>query len=359
MIIRRYGLLALLVLILASLVVASLPLQAQQPRERCFDETEYCISGRILEFWEANGGLPVFGLPIGPQQEATIGDWTGQVQWFERNRLELHPENEPPYDVLLGRLGVDLLEMQGRNWFAFPKADGPQDGCMYFEQTQQNVCSEILTAWQVEGIDLNGDGISGNSDAESLALFGLPISGEITEQLSNGQEYTVQYFERARFERHPENEPPYNVLLGLLGREIREPEQDTPAPQEPPAGETATPVAAAPTATPSAAEGGSVCFTPINPDDAPDTPVRIVSVDKVEETVRLLNVSGEPIDLTGWTMCSVSGNEEHQGIGGILEPAEEAAFTHRGADKIWSNGLRDDGMLFDDEGTFISYWEDE
>jgi hypothetical protein len=118
-------------------------------------------------------------------------------------------------------------------------------------------------------------------------------------------------------------------------------------------------VAAAPTTTPPAAQGESVCFTPINPDDAPDEPVQIVAVDKVAETVRLVNVSGETIDLAGWTMCSVRGNEEHQGIGGILEPGEEAAFTHRGDDKIWSNGMRDDGMLFDDEGIFISYWEDE
>jgi hypothetical protein len=30
----------------------------------------------------------------------------------------------------------------------------------------------------------------------------------------------VQYFERARFEYHPENQPPYDVLLGLLGRQL-------------------------------------------------------------------------------------------------------------------------------------------
>jgi hypothetical protein len=200
-------------------------LQAQTD-ERCFEETPYCIDGRIREFWENNGGLAVFGLPITPQQEEMIEGRPLQVQWFQRNRLELHPENERPYDVQVGRLGVDLLEQQGRNWFEFPKEEGPRDGCQFFAETGQNVCSEILTAWQVEGIDLNQDGISGNSDAESLALFGLPISGEITERLQVGkdeyQEFTVQYFERARFERHPDNAPPHNVLLGLLGRELRE-----------------------------------------------------------------------------------------------------------------------------------------
>jgi hypothetical protein len=28
----------------------------------------------------------------------------------------------------------------------------------------------------------------------------------------------VQYFERARFEYHPENQAPYNVLLGQFGQ---------------------------------------------------------------------------------------------------------------------------------------------
>jgi hypothetical protein len=31
------------------------------------------------------------------------------VQYFERNRFEHHPGNPPPYDVLLGRLGAELM----------------------------------------------------------------------------------------------------------------------------------------------------------------------------------------------------------------------------------------------------------
>ena len=30
----------------------------------------------------------------------------------------------------------------------------------------------------------------------------------------------MQYFERARFEHHPENQPPYDILLGQFGRRI-------------------------------------------------------------------------------------------------------------------------------------------
>lgn len=183
---------------------------------RCFDETGQCIDGRIREFWEQNGGLPVFGYPITPQRLETIEGKSLQVQWFERNRLELHPENARPYDVLLGRLGVDALEQQQRTWQAFPTSD-PQSGCHFFEQTQQNVCGDILATWQSSGLEL--DGQAGKTDAESLALFGLPVS-PLQPEIIDGNRRQVQWFERARFELHPENAPPYNVLLGLLGRDM-------------------------------------------------------------------------------------------------------------------------------------------
>src|SRR5215213_2876530 len=189
--------------------------QAQQD-ERCFTETGFCISGRIREFWEQNGGLTVFGLPLAPQQQTTLEGQTFQVQLFERARLELHPENTKPYDVLLGRLGVDRLTQQGRDWFTFPKTEAQTD-CRFFAETGHNVCGAILAAWRASGLEF--DGKQGKSEAESLALFGLPVSDAQTETIE-GKEYQVQWFERARFELHPENQLPYNVLLGRLGAEV-------------------------------------------------------------------------------------------------------------------------------------------
>ena len=49
------------------------------------------------------------------------------------------------------------------------------------------------------------------------ALCGYPMSEEFRMILEDGREYTVQYFERARLEWHPEHRPPYDVLLGRLG----------------------------------------------------------------------------------------------------------------------------------------------
>jgi len=185
--------------------------------QRCFPETGQCISGRILEFWEQNGGLPIFGLPITAQQPEIIEGQTFQKQWFERNSLELHPENPRPYDVLLGRLGADLLAQQGRDPFTFPKSQ-PQPGCRYFSETEHNVCGDILRTWHSHGLEF--DGKPGKSEAENLALFGLPLSDATTETRSDGTQGIVQWFERARLEVYPENAPPYNVLLGRLGGEI-------------------------------------------------------------------------------------------------------------------------------------------
>jgi hypothetical protein len=75
----------------------------------------------------------------------------------------------------------------------------------FFEETGHNLANAFFTFW------LNNGG---------LAVFGYPISEEIQEvSPTDGKTYTVQYFERNRFEWHPENPPSDNVLLGLLGME--------------------------------------------------------------------------------------------------------------------------------------------
>lgn len=208
----------LVILFVCSLLMHAVPVATAQSSELCFQETGYCISGRIRTYWEAQGGLRVFGLPIGAQVSVPIEGKMLTMQQFERNRLELHPNNAAPYDVQLGRLGADRLQQQGRDWFTFPKASGT--GCKVFAQTGHAVCGRFLTMWQRYGLSL--DGKKGVSESESLALFGLPLSGVMTERLSDGKEYQVQWFERARFELHPENTDPYDVLFGLLGNEMRD-----------------------------------------------------------------------------------------------------------------------------------------
>jgi hypothetical protein len=207
---------ALLVLLL---VLAAGPRHAAAQASGCFAETGFCIGGRFAQYWQQNGGLAVFGFPI--SNELTEGGRT--VQYFERQRFELHAENAPPYDVLLGLLGEEVLGQQGIDWHTQPVSSGPVAGCMWFPETRHNVCDQqpgdgFASYWARHGLEF--DGRPGKRYAESLALFGLPIT-EPFQSTINGQSFQVQWFERARFEWHPENPAAYHVLLGRLGVEVR------------------------------------------------------------------------------------------------------------------------------------------
>lgn len=199
---------------------------AQQQR-RCFNETGQCIEGRFREYWEQNGGLPVFGYPVTPVAQEYNFDLHGSfmTQWFERGRFELHPENPRPYDVLLGRLGADVLRKMNINWQAEPKGSRQPD-CLWFDDTQHPVCDQAAgvgfkTYWQTHGLEF--DGQRGVSYDESMALFGMPLSEPRIETNSSGDRVLTQWFERGRFEWHPNQPDQYKVLLGLLGNEARIP----------------------------------------------------------------------------------------------------------------------------------------
>jgi hypothetical protein len=98
------------------------------------------------------------------------------------------------------------------------------------------------------------------------------------------------------------------------------------------------------------------CQADPNPGAAPNYPVRITAIDKAAETVTLQNVSTAPIDLTGWNMCSITGNQHHP-IGGVLAAGQFMTFTNTGG-PIWNNSVRDDGALYNPSGQLVSYYVD-
>ncbi len=176
-----------------------------------FAETGYSVGDPFLRYWRTRGlefgdynlsfreSLALFGFPISPELRETLEDGREYtVQYFERARFELHPENDAPYDVLLGQFGRRIRPADP------PVAALPEH--RYFPETGHNVRGAFLEFWEENG---------------GLPVFGYPIGEPVAEEL-NGAVYTVQYFERARFEWHPEYDPPYRVLLGQFGRRILE-----------------------------------------------------------------------------------------------------------------------------------------
>lgn len=181
-----------------------------------FPETGFSLRGVFLSFWNTNGGLPVFGFPIDNARQTN-----GQpYQWLERNRFEYHPENPAPYKVLLGLLGSEGLKKQGIDWGSQPRLTIAPAGCRFFAETGHTLCGDFLTYWQSHGLEF--DNKTGKSYAESLALFGFPITEPKMEKNSSGDTVLTQWFERARLELHPENPLAYRVLLGRLGAEQKQ-----------------------------------------------------------------------------------------------------------------------------------------
>jgi hypothetical protein len=96
------------------------------------------------------------------------------------------------------------------------------------------------------------------------------------------------------------------------------------------------------------------CQADPNPGAAPNYPIRIMNIDKVAETVTLKNISTEAIDLAGWNMCSVIGNQ-HQAIIGTISPGQSITFTNVGG-PIWNNSSPDPGALYNPDGQLVSYF---
>ena len=186
-----------------------------------FQETGHTVTGRFLRYWGDNGGYQRQGLPISEAKEevSPVNGKTYLTQYFERAVFELHPENRPPYVVLLSLLGVRLYQEK------YPNGTPPQwandsPGSILFPETGKRLGSSFLNYWREGG---------------GLPQFGYPLSNEFPEKSPlDGQTYTVQYFQRAVFEYHPEFKGrPYEVLLSHLGRFTYEATHNTSTPELP------------------------------------------------------------------------------------------------------------------------------
>jgi len=80
--------------------------ETPQADGRFFPETEHNISGLFAEFWQINGGLPIFGLPLSGEEQ-TVDDTDQPIvrQTFERAVLQRPLDSISAADVRLVPLG--------------------------------------------------------------------------------------------------------------------------------------------------------------------------------------------------------------------------------------------------------------
>lgn len=189
---KRLGRILALSAIMGAHLLRPGPISGQTPVIRYFPETGHSVRGEFLAFFEAHGGLAFFGYPL--TDEFTQDG--RRVQYFQKVRMEWHPELPESYRVQLGLLGDELgYRRPPISAAEIPPANHPQR--RYYPETGHTVSFAFLTYFDEHG---------------GLDVFGYPITEFLIE---NGR--IVQYFQRACLEWHPENPHPYKVQLGLLG----------------------------------------------------------------------------------------------------------------------------------------------
>lgn len=149
---------------------------------RYYTETGHVVSGDFFNFYRGTvSASDLFGLPLTEAFAEKLPDGhVYQVQYFERARMEYHPELPSGQQVQLGALTP--LALGSRLFERAPAGSTSTSTSLYFPQTGHTIAGGFLTYWQANG---------------GLRVFGLPLSQEVGED-----GIVVQYFERARMEYH-------------------------------------------------------------------------------------------------------------------------------------------------------------
>ena len=181
-------------LALGFLLVA--PSSAQQSGPVCadvqfFPESRHNVCDQFLAYFQSRGGAEIFGYPI-TEQFLENGRL---VQYFQRARMEHHPELSAAYQVQLGLLGdqfapLDLKPRIGAS--DKPKSNDPQR--RYFPETGHTVQHSFLAFFEENG---------------GLDIFGYPVTEFFSEN-----DRVMQYFQRALMEWDPNQS---SVVLHHLG----------------------------------------------------------------------------------------------------------------------------------------------
>ncbi|HEU5100613.1 MAG TPA: CapA family protein, partial [Roseiflexaceae bacterium] len=178
-----------------------LPGDPSQPLEL----SSFRVGGDFAQLYATLGGtaprpladaLAVYGLPLGPAMQELAGDCqtTTSVLYTERQRLELHPDQDWPYRVSGTQLGA----------LAYQRKYGSEPQRRTSLQGDAIADARFRAFFETYG---------------GLPVFGYPISPAL-EEAADGQPKLVQYFERARFELAPAGAgQPEQVRLANLGRE--------------------------------------------------------------------------------------------------------------------------------------------
>ncbi len=158
-----------------------------------FPLTGHNVTGEFWSYYQSvTDAAVVFGSPL--TEAFTSSDGSGlTVQYFQRARFELHPDQPIGQRIQLTPLGVRLY----------------QSGAATVNLTTPGACRQFSG-----GFGVCYDFLAFFDQHGGVERFGNPISAFEFQQDGS----LVQYFERARLEWHPERSSGANVELGSLGQ---------------------------------------------------------------------------------------------------------------------------------------------
>jgi len=168
---------------------------AQGADSQFFPETGHYVTGEFLKvFNKASNPVLVYGFPI-TDAFSHPGD-NRHYQYFEKALFLFDPDNTPGFQVKPLPLGKMLYPIEPA-----PTFTPISTGCQVFPDSgfTYSVCYAFLDFFQDHG---------------GVSQFGYPISNFETRE-----GMIVQYFQRARFEWHPELPSGNRVMISNLGYE--------------------------------------------------------------------------------------------------------------------------------------------
>lgn len=176
-------------IVLVYLISRPLSAAAEGEASRYFPVTGHYVRGDFLRFFDAHGGLEVFGYP---RTEQFVENGRS-VQYFQRQRMEFWPENPEPYKVQLMLIG-DVVLGPGEPPIPSDAIPSPDDAARrYYPETGHTISGDFKDFFDGHG---------------GLDVFGYPVA----EPEKQGS-VLIQRFQRARFEQWESG----LITLGLLG----------------------------------------------------------------------------------------------------------------------------------------------
>ncbi|WP_322490202.1 hypothetical protein [Chloroflexus sp.] len=208
------------------LLSPSIPMHAAGPI--CFEDVAECVDTRFAEFWRRNdrhaisgqsgNAARIFGYPIGSARIEAVDGVAVLAQPFERVIMQQPLVNTDPANITLQMTGRERLTQLNRapTLPAKPPKTVPPD-CRLFAETGFTLCGEFRNVWESNGLNLDNE--RDYTDAERIALFGLPISAVSREPAADGStnRYLTQWFERARLQIDGVTR---QIIVTPLGREV-------------------------------------------------------------------------------------------------------------------------------------------